>query len=103
MKKDRKFEREKDHIEYLEKFVRELKSVNRSLLKQLKKISKGINKEEYENKLDELELSNGKKKERKPEDKKCPECFRGNIIEIDIASRKFQRCSICEYKSKVIK
>jgi formate dehydrogenase maturation protein FdhE len=99
-KKSKKIKKEDDYVEKLEKEVRELKSINRSLLKQLKKISKGINKDKYEEALDEVE--NGPKKEAEDRRAECPECGRKGLTEIIIAGRRFQKCSICDYRSKRI-
>lgn len=105
--KRREKDEDEDRIEQLEKEVRELKSINRSLLRQLKKLSKGINKQEYEEALDIIE--NGSKDEKNNRkgtstgdggsSSSCPECSREGLREISIAGRKFLRCSVCEYKS----
>ena len=91
-----------DYTDKLEKEIRELKAINRSLMRQLKKISKGINKEAYDNALEELELSN-EKKETKPQRNKCSECGKGTIVEVNIVGRIFHRCDTCGYKSGKIK
>jgi hypothetical protein len=91
-KRAKKFEREKDRIDELEKQVRELKSINRSLLKQLKKLTRS--KHEFENILteeDEIKLE--------PVEK-CTECGKGNIITVDIVGRVFQRCDVCDWRSR---
>lgn len=101
-KKAKRHEKEQDQIELLEKEIRELKAINRSLLKQLKKLSRGINKEEYDKAIEEI--SEGKKDQDEPSHvKKCPECARASLTEFVIAGRLFQRCTVCDYKSKVIK
>ena len=101
-KKAKRYEKEQDQIELLEKENRELKAINRSLLKQLKKLSRGINKEEYDKAIEEI---NEVKKEpdQSSHVKKCPECSRASLTEFIIAGRLFERCNICDYKSKAIK
>lgn len=92
----KKSKREDDYVEKLEKEIRELKSINRSLMKQLKKLSKGIHREEYESALEEVH-TRGKKKQEEPE---CPNCGKpGGLKEVNIAGRLFQRCTLCEWKS----
>lgn len=94
--KRKKYEKEQDQIEQLEKEIRELKAINRSLLKQLKKLSRGINKEAYEEAISEVEVE----KEEAPKKKKCPECARtGGLKEITVAGRQFERCEHCGYRS----
>lgn len=109
--KKRAKRREKDEDEYrieqLEKEARELKSINRSLLRQLKKLSKGINKQKYEEALNIIENGSEKEKNNRKgtstgdggSSSSCPECSREGLREISIAGRKFLRCSVCEYKS----
>lgn len=90
-----------DYIDRLLKENRELKSINRTLLKQLKKLSKGINKDAYEEALDEV-VHEPKKENPK---QACEQCGKGRLNEIDIAGRKFLRCNneMCGWKSKRIK
>ena len=97
----KKQDREQDEIERLEKEVRELKAINRSLMKQLKKLAKGIHKQEVEEALEKLE-ENGPKKE--DDRRECPNCGRtGGLRELILANRRFERCDICDYKSGKLK
>lgn len=93
--------REDEYVDKLEREVRELKSINRSLLKQLKKIARGIHKEEYERTLEDI--GHGKKKEDRDDRPTCPQCSSKRIIETSIAGRRFQRCEVCDWKSGRIK
>jgi chromosome segregation ATPase len=110
----KKYDKEQDYVEQLEKEIRELKSINRSLLKQIKKLSKGINRQEYEEALEVVE--NGKEKEQQVRRKNnrssdrnsgsggdCPACGKGWIREIDINGRVFGRCDTCEHRTKRIR
>lgn len=97
----KKAKREQDEITRLEREIRELKSINRSLMKQLKKLAKGIHKEEIEEALDSLETK--KEEVEVNKHKKCPNCARSSLIETDINGRIFQNCPICEYKSGLIR
>ena len=101
-RKFKKHEKEPDEIERLEKQIRELKSINRSLLKQIKKLAKGIHRQEYEDAVGMVE-NGSEKEERKESGKRCPECSHPGLREVVIAGRRFENCSICEYKSKRIK
>ena len=103
-KRSKKDKREQDIVERLERENRELKAINRSLMKQLKKMAKGINKEEVEQALERLEDNNVQpKKEHEPEEPLCPECNRKGLKEVIVAGRLFRRCDICSWKSGVIK
>lgn len=104
----KKYDKEQEYVEQLEKEVRELKSINRSLLKQIKKLSKGINRQEYEEALETVE--NGEKEEinrprstRRDGSERCPHCGKGWIREIDINGRIFGRCDRCEHRTKRIR
>lgn len=109
----KKHDKEQDYVEQLEKEVRELKAINRSLLKQIKKLSKGINRQEYEEALETVE--NGEKEEkinrrrtsrgdgRSSRDGDCPHCGKGWIREVDINGRIFGRCDRCEHRTKRIR
>ena len=100
--KPKKHEKEPDEIERLEKEVRELKAINRSLLKQLKKLSKGIHKQEYEEALENIE--HGQKEDvPKRKSKDCEECGKGKLSDIRIAGRLFRRCELCGWKSGRVK
>lgn len=98
----KKAKREEDELTRLEQEVRELKAINRSLTKQLKKLAKGIHKEEIEEALEKLEDP------REQEDKEdrlppCPGCGRNGLRETILAGRRFRSCTICDYKSGRIK
>lgn len=101
-RKFKKHEKEPDEITRLEKEIRELKSINRSLLKQIKKLSKGIHRQEYEDAVGMVENGSEKEEQKEP-GKRCPECSHPGLRTVVIAGRRFENCSICEYKSKRIK
>lgn len=85
--------RKDDEITRLQKEVRELKSLNRSLMKRLKKVDRHVDYEEFENK--EEDTSTKKKDKRIP----CPKC--GQPLEsISVANRTIKRCTDCKYRSK---
>ena len=93
---------EEDRVDELEKEVRELKGLNRSLMKQLKKLSKGINRLEFEEALERLdneqEISE-KTKGSKDSGRKCPDCNSKSLNQFELAGRKFERCEVCGYRS----
>lgn len=91
-KRTKKYERELDKLEQLEKQVRELKSLNRSLMKQLKKLSKGTQFEE-----DEFEFKDPIKKQV------CEHCGKGTIEIVNIVGREFFKCTTCDHKGRVKK
>jgi hypothetical protein len=90
--------RGKDEIERLEAEVRELRAINRSLMRQIKKLDRGY-KEPDEDK--------GKKKPREvPIDKDeapartCPECHKGHVIEKIVLDRRWEECNLCPRRTK---
>jgi hypothetical protein len=91
--------RGKDEIERLEAEVRELKAINRSLLKQIKKLDRGYKEREEEGK--------GKKKPKDILDDKeestsrsCPECHVGYEVERTVLDRRWLECTKCDRRTK---
>jgi septal ring factor EnvC (AmiA/AmiB activator) len=99
----RKSKREQDEVTRLEKEIRELKALNRSLTKQLKKFAKGIYKQEALEALEKLEEVEQVKKEDPNRLPPCPSCGRNGLSETILAGRHFRNCSICDWKSGLIK
>lgn len=99
-RKPKKYD-EEDEIDRLQKEIRELKATNRSLVKQLKKLTKGFNKEEQERLMDTFV----NEEKEAPDDRsrqgnsRCSHCGKGFIIETDVAGRIFHSCNTCDYKS----
>lgn len=93
----KKYEREIDKVSQLEKQVRELKSINRSLMKQLKKLNKS--KHEFE----ELSLLLEEVSEDEFESAKCSNCGKGNLVVTVLAGRQFERCDTCDFRSRAKK
>lgn len=82
-----------DKLEQLERDNKSLRTLNRSLMRQLKKLNRDINFEE---------LSEEETFEDIPKNQ-CPQCTRGTIKEVDLGPRKFSRCEVCNYRTKTIK
>jgi len=96
----RKKSSEDDTIERLEKEIRELKTINRSLLRRLKKVDKNYSKSVEE--LIEEPVYEQPKLEKQYK-KYCTECAKGVIQEVIVAGRKFIRCDLCGHRSKAEK
>lgn len=89
----RKKKTEDDKIGELEKRVRILKSINRGLLKKLKRVDREYRDYHQADFIDEkIEFAL----------EKCQECGKGEIEEIDIVGRKFFKCTVCDYKGKKV-
>lgn len=74
---------------------RELKALNRSLLKQLKRKSKGIHRG-YQ-----IDVDKEKDEEEFEELKNvCPSCGKSNLREMNLGPKKIQVCDLCKYRSK---
>jgi hypothetical protein len=99
--------RKDDEIGRLEQEVRDLKAVNRSLLKRLKKLNRGFRKERGE---EETPKRNSTKKPRKvepdddkpyiPPSRKCPDCEKGEVVEFCVLDRRWEQCTICDRRTK---
>lgn len=84
---------EEEYIERLEKQIRELKSVNRQLLRRIKKLDRKY-------KPDDLDEEPVKKVTVSHE---CPKCKLSNLREIVLGMRKYKVCNGCNYRTKVEK
>ena len=83
-------------IDRLEQQVRELKSINRNLMRRLKKVDR-----HYKEVINEPEEDKPAQEERTK--RSCPECTRGEITEVNLLGRVFERCSVCDWRSKTKK
>jgi predicted RNase H-like nuclease (RuvC/YqgF family) len=95
----KKYEREEDLVDRLEKENRELKATIRSLERRLKKVDKDFRKE-----MEDVQKEHLLEKEHSrsvPKGRKCEHCGKGHIIEIDIVGRKFESCDTCDYRKKI--
>lgn len=93
-----KKKKHKDDYEFeLEEQIRQLKALNRSLLRELKKRNKGVNRSEI-NLTPEHQESD---KPVKPKIDWCPECTRGQLENFEIAGRTFKVCPVCQYRKKL--
>lgn len=87
----------KDEIEELEQQIRDLKSVNRALLRRLKKVDRN-----YKEAFDSKEIDNEYRKKAKEEERikrSCTHCERGELTEVNILGRIFTRCTVCDWRS----
>jgi hypothetical protein len=97
----RKRKDDEDEISKLEKEIRELKSINRSLLRRLRKIDKGFH-EFLKDGVDEKEEKQSEQPvpSRRP---LCTNCGRSELTEVTIAGRRIKRCELCGWRSKAEK
>lgn len=84
-----------DEVTRLEEQIRELKSVNRSLMKRLKKVDR-----HYKDVINERDEETPEKEGTK---RTCPHCERGDVTEVDLLGRVFERCTVCDWRSKTKK
>jgi hypothetical protein len=90
-----------DEVTRLQKEIRELKALNRSLLKRLKKVDRNY-VEETDPHEEAIEARKSKKQKEELQDK-CRRCERGRIISVEVLGREFERCDTCDYRSKAQK
>lgn len=90
----KKGKKDRDEVEVLEQRIRQLKSENRSLYKQLKKLNRGFRKiREYEDEP---------KEEVKPkvEEKQCWDCKVGYLQRFEILNKYYRMCNNCSKRTK---
>ena len=79
---------EEDRVYQLEQQVRDLKQLNRQLMRRLRKVDKGY-------KFDDAEDEN----DTRFADNVCKQCCKGVIVvSFDVPGRKLVRCTICDYR-----
>jgi len=94
-KKRKPRDSDEETIERLQQELRELKALNRSLMKRLKKVDR-----EYHKAFDEEEVYEAKHKKQNEFD--CPQCGKGHLKDnTGIPGRLFRTCTSCDYKSKI--
>lgn len=97
VKLSKRHEREERILERLTLENKELKQINRSLLKQVKKLSRGYRKfmaEDDESEKDAVECAKEIAK------KMCWDCSEGEFKKIEIAGRYFRLCNVCGKRGK---
>jgi hypothetical protein len=77
-------------VEILEKENKELKSINKSLKRQMKQENKKYRPEFSKKQLEEEDY-----KER---ENICPECGKGRIIETELGPKILVHCTLCKYR-----
>ena len=97
----RKRKDDEDEISRLEKEIRELKSLNRSLLRRLRKVDKGFG--EYAKEIDYGKEEEKQKPITTVKRPLCGSCGRSELTDITIAGRCFKRCEVCGWRSKAEK
>lgn len=99
--KKRTRDSDEDTIDRLNNEIRELKSLNRSLLRRLKKLDRN-----FEEALEEEEEA-PKHADYKPSVKLCPNCKTGELSEVVIESlgKKYTKCNGpgCRYRTSTEK
>jgi hypothetical protein len=88
--------KELDDTERLEQKIRDLKSTNKALLRQLKKVSKG-----YKRYLLEEDEEEKKQVIETVAKKICFSCSIGEYKEIIVANRRWRQCDSCGKRGKV--
>ncbi len=90
--------RKEEYVERLEAQIRELKSENRSLLKRVRRLSKGYRKfldQEHDEDVKEAP------KAISDEIKACWECTKGVLIKKVVLNRSWRECTVCPKRTRV--
>lgn len=85
-------EEELDRILELEKQLKTERTMNKHLLRKIKKLDRKF-----------LLTESLEEEEEEIEEDLCPRCARGKIEVIDLGIRKFSRCAICFYRTPTVK
>lgn len=98
----KKHEREEDELKRLHKEIRELKSINRTLTRKLKKLDKGYTKsieDEEDSKEEQLtkQISDSEFHEILIN---CEDCGKGYLKEVNLMGRLFIQCTSCGPKGR---
>lgn len=80
----RKKDEELEKVEQLERDNKSLRTMNRSLMRRLKKLDREF-REDINNELDESDLPN-----------QCRLCFKGQTREQSLGPRKMITCTVCD-------
>ena len=93
----KKYDRDEEYLERLEKEVRRLKATNKQLTRRLRKIDRQFRislelEEEAQRKIP-------KREKQKPD---CPSCKDGYLQDVTFLDKKFKKCT-CGYRSKTEK
>ena len=92
--------RERSEVEYYRSIIRELEKENRKLKKELKYHTK--REELYENNREEIhEVLENKKEIKVKKLKRCDDCSKGFLEEIEIMNKVFGTCNICGFRKKL--
>ena len=99
-KKRKSRDTDEETIDRLYKEIRELRSLNRSLLKRLKKVDR-----DYQKALDSTEDEELPRKFEEAVQRAiaCPNCSKGLLQVVELMGRQFSRCDTCDYRSKAKK
>lgn len=85
-----------DELEQLKAENRELKSINKSLMRQIRKLEK-----EYKTEFVQELLIKEDIEDKKPKAEKCSKCARGTIKTTELGPRSIQSCTICDFRRVV--
>lgn len=98
MSKKSKNKKEESEIHRLRSEIRELKAINRTLLRQLKKLNRGSRRQAD---LEEMikEFHDEESHEETESESKCPECF-GILKTVSLGTRHLDICDNCGYRTK---
>lgn len=89
---------DQDRIEFLEEQIRDLKSINKSLVRRLKKIDKKFVYEEFQENEPNLKFD-----QTTVRLKICSFCKKLEVEEFEVAGRKIGKCNSCGKRTKAEK
>lgn len=97
----RKHDRDEEIVDRLERENRELKALNRSLMRRLKKVDKAYRAKQELVEAEEEKVS--RREDERAEEKKignCPKCRENDLKEINLGRKVYMTCK-CGYRQAV--
>ena len=89
-----------DYTESLEREVKDLKALNRSLMRRLKKLDRNFKAIEELTDSERHEDDKEVAKEEQIKATRCPKCHDGRLNDVTFMNRTFKRCSQCTFRTK---
>jgi hypothetical protein len=91
-----------DYTESLEREVKDLKALNRSLMRRLKKLDRNFKAIEELTDSERHEDDKEVAKEEQTKATRCPKCYQGKLVDVTFMNRTLKKCSQCDYRTKAV-
>tara|TARA_R110000868_G_scaffold66014_14_gene197067 strand:- start:2821 stop:3135 length:315 start_codon:yes stop_codon:yes gene_type:complete len=89
-----------DYTESLERDIKQLKALNRQLMRRLKKLDRNFKAIEELTDSERYEDDKEVAKEEAKAATRCPKCLQGRLVSVTFMNRTLNKCSQCDYRTK---